>query len=134
MSQGSLENKWNSAQVGVLTVPVESASTYLMAMLKALCDPRRLSIFDMLMEGVQCNCEISERLGVSLSLISYHLRVLSEAGLVQSKRDPEDARWVYYSVNRAALSRAREALDSLLDVGRIRPRVPSCGPRRCGDG
>ena len=134
MSQGVSEAERNSAQEGVLAPPVESNGTHLMAMLKALSDPRRLSIFDMLMEGVQCNCEISERLGVSLSLISYHLRVLSEAGLVESERDPEDARWVYYSVNRAALSRARAALDRLLDVRRIQPRVPSCGPRRCGDG
>ena len=51
------------------------------AMLKALGDPTRLSIFDLLMEGTHCNCEISERLGLSLSLISHHLSVLRDAGL-----------------------------------------------------
>jgi ArsR family transcriptional regulator len=63
------------------------------AMLKALSDSKRLSIFDLLMEGVQCNCEIAERLGVSLSLVSYHLRILTEAGLVHSEPDLEDARY-----------------------------------------
>ena len=97
--------------------------------LKVLGDPTRLSIFDMLMEGVQCNCEIAERLGLSLSLISHHLRVLRQVGLVQSQRDLEDARWIYYSVNREALSQLAEETRHLLDARRIQPRLPSCGPR-----
>ena len=103
----------------------------LAALGRALSHPKRLAILDKLMQGVQCNCEIAERLDVSLSLISYHLRILSEAGLVQSERDPDDARWLYYSVNRKALEELSGALAHLLDVRRIRPRQPSCGPRRC---
>jgi ArsR family transcriptional regulator len=98
-------------------------------MLKALSDPTRLSIFDMLMEGVQCNCEIAERLDLSLSLISHHLRVLRQVGLVEGERDPDDARWIYYSVNRDALAELDGEMHHLLDVSRIQPRVPSCGPR-----
>lgn len=99
--------------------------------LKALSDPTRLSVFDMLMEGVQCNCEIAERLGLSLSLISHHVRILREIGLVQGERDPDDARWVYYSIDREALAELNEAIGHLLDVNRIQPRVPSCGPKKC---
>ena len=99
--------------------------------LKALADPSRLSIFNMLMEGVQCNCEIAERLGFSLSLISHHLRVLHEAGLVQSERDAQDARWIYHSVDQNKLARLDRAMRRLLDVNRIQPRLPSCGPRAC---
>ncbi|MCP4540528.1 MAG: winged helix-turn-helix transcriptional regulator [Chloroflexi bacterium] len=99
--------------------------------LKAFSNPTRLSVFDMLMEGVQCNCEIAERLGLSLSLISHHLRILRQVGLVQSERDSEDARWVYYSVNQRALAELIQAVDHLLDVDRIQPRVPSCGPKKC---
>ena len=101
----------------------------LIRMLKALGEPTRLGIFDMLMEGVQCNCEIAERLGLSLSLISHHLRVLREVGLVQSERDPDDARWIYYSINREVLGRLDGEMRGLLDAKRIQPRVPSCGPR-----
>jgi ArsR family transcriptional regulator len=97
--------------------------------LKALSDPTRLCIFDMLMEGVQCNCEIAERLGLSLSLISHHLRVLRQVGLVESQRDLEDARWIYYSVNRQKLAQLDAVMRHLLDVNRIQPRLPSCGPR-----
>jgi len=99
--------------------------------LKSLSDPTRLSVFDMLMEGVQCNCEIAERLGLSLSLISHHVRILRQAGLVWSERDPDDARWIYYSIDQETLAELSEAINHLLDAGRIRPRQPSCGPRRC---
>ena len=100
-------------------------------MLKALAEPSRLRIFNMLMEGVQCNCEIAERLGFSLSLISHHLRVLHEAGLVQSERDDQDARWIYHSVDREKLAQLGAAMRYLLDANRIQPRLPSCGPRDC---
>ncbi len=100
-------------------------------MLKAVADPSRLSIFNLLMEGVQCNCEIAERLGFSLSLISHHLRVLHDAGLVQSERDAQDARWIYHSVDREKLAQLDAAMRELLDVNRIQPRLPSCGPSSC---
>lgn len=101
----------------------------LAGMLKALSDPTRLSIFDMLMEGVQCNCEIAERLDLSVGLISHHLRILRQVGLIQSKRDAEDARWIYYSIDREALGQLDNQMKHLLDVNRIQPRLPSCGPR-----
>jgi ArsR family transcriptional regulator len=100
-------------------------------LLKALADPSRLSIFNMLMEGVQCNCEIAERLGFSLSLISHHLRVLHDVGLVQSERDAQDARWIYHSIDREKLAQLDAAMRRLLDANRIQPRLPSCGPRGC---
>lgn len=99
--------------------------------LKALADPSRLSIFNMLMEGVQCNCEIAERLGFSLSLISHHLRVLHDVGLVQSERDSRDARWIYHSIDREKLARLDATMRHLLDVNRMQPRLPSCGPSGC---
>ena len=99
--------------------------------LKALADPSRLSIFNLLMEGVQCNCEIAEQLGFSLSLISHHLRVLHDAGLVQSERDEQDARWIYHSVDRQRLAQLDAAMRHLLDADRIQPRSPSCGPQSC---
>jgi ArsR family transcriptional regulator len=114
--------------------PIELASERLADLFKALADPRRLSIFDALMDGVQCNCEIAERLGVSLSLVSYHLRILTEAGLVSSEPDPEDARWLYYAVNQEALEQLRHKVGHLLDVRRIQPRQPCCGPRGCKSG
>jgi ArsR family transcriptional regulator len=101
------------------------------AMLRALSDPTRLSIFDLLMEGTHCNCEISERLDLSLSLISHHLSVLRDAGLVTGERDIEDARWIHYSVDPEAVRELNGALSHLLDVSRVHYRQPVCGPRVC---
>ena len=103
----------------------------LVPLIKALADPTRLRIFAVLMEGVQCNCEIAERLGLSLSLISHHLSILRRVGLVESERDREDARWIYYAVQQDALRSLRESLMALLDPARIQPRQPLCGPRIC---
>ena len=103
----------------------------LAAIFRALGDPSRLTILSILMEGVQCNCEIAERLGFSLSLVSHHLRTLRKVGLVQCEHDPDDARWIYYSINRETLVRLDAQVKHLLDIQRIQPRLPSCGPRGC---
>lgn len=101
----------------------------LQTMLKALSDPTRLSIFSLLMEGTHCNCEISERLGLSLSLISHHLSVLRDVGLVTGQRDPEDARWIHYSVDPETVAKLDATLGRLLDVRRIHTRQPQCALR-----
>lgn len=95
---------------------------------RVLSEPNRLAIFDLLMQGVQCNCEIGKRLGLPMNLVSHHLRVLRNAGLVEAQREPTDARWVYYSVNKAALTETCARLTAFLAPTRIQPRLPSCGP------
>lgn len=100
----------------------------LIGALKALSDLTRLSIFEALMEGIHCNCEIAERLGLSLSLISHHLHVLQQVDLISGQRADEDARWIYYSVNEERLTQLNNELCRLLDAGRIQSRTPSCGP------
>lgn len=103
--------------------------TGLARLLKVLSDPTRLTIFDALMQGVQCNCDLGERLGLPMNLISHHLKVLRQAGLVQVERDPWDSRWLYYSVDARALEELRTWLANFLDPARIRPRLSTCGPR-----
>ncbi len=79
------------------------------------------------MTGDSCNCELNENLGLPPNLLSHHLRVLSEAGLVHSRRDMVDARWIYYSVDRTEAARWQAWLSEFLDPGRIQER-PVCGP------
>lgn len=97
--------------------------------LRVLAEPKRLLIFHLLMEGVQCNCELGEALDMPPNLISHHLRVLREAGLVESARDPFDARWVYYSVNPDTLAALNRAFGAFFDPARIKPRRLTCGPQ-----
>ena len=97
-------------------------------LLRVLAEPKRLLILDLLMQGVQCNCELGESLQLAPNLISHHLAVLRKAGLVDVERDALDARWLYYSINRTALNELNAALDLFFDPERIQPRRPSCGP------
>jgi ArsR family transcriptional regulator len=97
--------------------------------LKVLAEPNRLLIFHFLMEGVQCNCELGNKLQMAPNLISHHLRILREAGLIDVKRDAHDARWIYYSINRQALGELNQACGSFFDPKRIKPRRFTCGPQ-----
>lgn len=96
--------------------------------LRALAEPRRLLILDLIIQGVQCNCELGGALQLAPNLISHHLKALRDAGLVKVERDSLDARWVYYSVNREALEELNEAFGAFFDPDRIRPRRLTCGP------
>ncbi len=97
------------------------------AVLKALSEPNRLRIFAELMRGDSCNCELAERLALPANLLSHHLKVLSDVGLVHTRRDRLDGRWVYYSVDRAAAAGWQAWLATLLDPAQILVR-PLCGP------
>jgi ArsR family transcriptional regulator len=97
--------------------------------LKVLAEPKRLLIFNLLMEGVQCNCELGDFLQMPPNLISHHLSKLRAAGLVDVERDAVDSRWVYYSVNRAALDELNAAFGAFFDPARIRHRRSTCGPK-----
>lgn len=61
--------------------------------LKVLADPTRLSVMEILMEGPQQVGQINERLGLEQSLLSHHLKVLREAGLVETSREGKCVRY-----------------------------------------
>jgi len=69
---------------------------------KALADPLRVQIVDVLRRSEQevCQCELVPLFGIAQPLLSHHLRRLVDAGLVQVERRH---RWAYYTVNRDAL-------------------------------
>jgi len=96
-------------------------------MLKALGEPNRLRIFAALMTGDSCNCELQASLDLPANLLSHHLRVLSKTGLIHSRRDKLDGRWVYYAVDRDSAEYWRKWFDSFWDTTRMVKR-PLCGP------
>ncbi len=110
-----------------IDLPSEQELAEITIVLKALCDPNRLRIFAELMTGDSCNCELNENLVLPPNLLSHHLRVLSEAGLVHSRRDTVDARWIYYSVDQTEATRWQAWLSEFLDPARIQ-EGPVCGP------
>lgn len=86
----------------------------------ALSDETRLGVVRLLSGGERCVCELQEAMGAAQSRLSFHLRVLREAGLVT---DRKEGRWTYYSLS-------PEALDALaVLVAELKPREHDWGCR-----
>lgn len=64
--------------------------------LKALSDSNRIEILDMLSSETRCNCHFQEHLDLAANLLSYHLRVLRDAGLIVGTKR---GRWVDYALS-----------------------------------
>lgn len=79
----------------------------LAAAFKALGDPTRLRILAVLADATRCVCEIQEVVDVPGNLLSHHLKVLREAGLIEGERR---GRWIDYRLVDGALDRLRRAL------------------------
>lgn len=94
---------------------------------KAMADPNRLRILAELMKGDTCNCELKDNLGLAANLLSHHLKTLEKAGLVGSRRDALDGRWIYYAIDRENITHWREWVFAFFDPAQIQDR-PLCGP------
>ncbi len=73
----------------------------------ALSDPTRLAILSLLERGESCVCDLQGALGAAQSRLSFHLRVLREAGLVV---DRKDGRWSWYQIVPEAMTPLQGAL------------------------
>jgi ArsR family transcriptional regulator len=67
----------------------------------AFSDSTRLEIVELLRDGERCVCELTDALDATQSRLSFHLKVLREAGLVTDRRE---GRWVYYTLNADVLA------------------------------
>ena len=78
---------------------------------KALADPIRLQLVDVLRNhaGKVCVCELTPLFGVGQSTVSHHLKILREAGVVDSERR---GLWAYYYVHPDALKELERWLSS----------------------
>jgi len=89
----------------------------------ALSDQTRVLVVELLAGGEQCVCDIQAALGAAQSRLSFHLRVLREAGIVN---DRKDGRWVHYSLRPEVL----EELAGYLQA--CRPDENAAGSCACG--
>jgi DNA-binding transcriptional ArsR family regulator len=76
----------------------------------ALGDPARLAILAALNRGTRCVCDLVPQLGLAQNLLSYHLRILREAGLVSGSRR---GRRIEYTIRETGLVALRRELDAL---------------------
>jgi ArsR family transcriptional regulator len=63
---------------------------------KALSDPNRLVIIDMIKYEEKCACKILEALNLTQPTLSHHMKILCDAGLVNARRE---GKWMHYSIN-----------------------------------
>lgn len=78
-----------------------------LSLLGAVADPVRWTVLRRLSAGQACVCDLQAEVPVALNLLSYHLKVLREAGLVTTSRR---GRWIDYRLADDALARLTEAL------------------------
>ena len=91
--QGSAAGKLTLRQYdGFMTIEKASSDARLVAALKALGDENRLQMVRMLRDkGSEMNCgEIGEHLDLNKSTVSYHFRILREAGLTSTRREGQN--------------------------------------------
>lgn len=78
--------------------------------LKALSEPTRLKIIDMLSCGEMCACNLLEGLSITQSTLSHHMKVLMDCDLVTGRKE---ATWMHYSLCMESVEQLHRFIDEL---------------------
>lgn len=89
----------------------------------ALSDTTRLEVLAELRHGERCVCDLTGDLQVAQSRLSFHLRVLREAGLVADRRE---GRWSFYRLAPGALEALAGEILALRPEAASLPIAPGC--------
>ena len=87
------------------TTPIDLARAA--ELFHALSDETRLAILEMLRDGERCVCDLQDALDAAQSRLSFHLKVLKQAGLVTDRRE---GRWSYYTLAPEAFGQAHDLI------------------------
>ena len=79
-------------------------------LLKVLAEPVRFQMLQSLSNGEKCVCDLIQEIGLAQSKISFHLKVLKEAGLISDK---QCRRWVDYKLEIRAFEDLKPWVDAL---------------------
>ncbi len=80
---------------------------------KVLADENRLKIIELLIKGETCGCTLIDNLPISQPTLSYHLKMISEAGLADSKRE---GNWIKYYINKDKLTEIKLFIEKIRDT------------------
>ncbi|MGB9765209.1 MAG: ArsR/SmtB family transcription factor [Candidatus Saccharicenans sp.] len=94
-------------------------------------DPKRLKIFLLLLDSELCVCEMMDILKVEQSLLSHQLKVLRDAGLIESRRH---GRWIFYGVPPKRQQQLRPLFEAWLkdEIARSRKQGQMVKEKRSG--
>jgi ArsR family transcriptional regulator len=104
-----------------MATPVAVHTGRAASLFHALSDETRLSILERLRRGERCVCELTDALDAAQSRLSFHLRVLKEAGLVTDRRE---GRWMYYTLSAEKLAEVADLAQTLATP--LPPRADGC--------
>ena len=104
-------------------MPTSSATIphLIVAGFHALSDPIRIGVIELLRQRELCVCDLCDALGVNQSKLSFHLKTLKEAGLVNSR---QEGRWIYYSLNLPQFAVLEQYLADYRRLSQILPATP----------
>ena len=94
-----------------------------LAVLAALGEEKRVRILEILRDGEHCVCDLMDHMDAGQSLLSHHLKVLREAGLVA---DRKEGRWSYYRLVPEGLAELESWVGTLREEAARTPRSSSC--------
>ncbi len=90
---------------------MESLEYMNIKMLKALCDENRVKIIEQLKTGEKCACNLNEKLPISQSTLSHHMKILVDSSLVNVRKDQV---WAYYSLSENGTKHIIDFVSNLL--------------------
>jgi ArsR family transcriptional regulator len=93
------------------------------ALFHALSDEIRLEVVQLLLNGERCVCDLMDDLQMAQSRLSWHLKTLSDAGIISGRRE---GRWIYYSLHADVIAEARTLLGALKPSSRRLPTRSDC--------
>jgi len=109
---------------------VDEKYTKSAGLFKALTDPNRLMIVDMLSCGELCACDILEHFKITQPTLSHHMKSLCDCGLVNGRKE---GKWIYYSLNEKAVQDFKNFLCSITtntDDCICKERECNCGEKQ----
>ena len=77
---------------------------------RALGDPNRLQIVQMLSGGEMCACRLLEHFQITQPTLSHHMKILCECGLVDTRCE---GKWSHYSLNCGTLADFKVCIEQL---------------------
>jgi ArsR family transcriptional regulator len=102
----------------MLNIQYSIPNTQLIAGFHALSDPLRIGVIELLRQRELCVCDLCNALDVSQSKLSFHLKTLKEAQLVNSR---QEGRWIYYSLNLSQFGVLEQYLADFPKISQISP-------------
>lgn len=80
---------------------------------KALCDPKRIAIIEILRTGEKCACDLTDTLNIAQSALSYHMKILCESEIVECWYV---GKWTHYKISEEGSEFAIKTLKDLTNI------------------